>query len=94
MELATPSKSTDRIDPRPGYIVTIKAPQLELERLRKQQAKARADEVFGGLTTEERAVYERRQRRLRELERELPEPEELEPEKEDRPSLDLASRNR
>jgi hypothetical protein len=70
-------------------------PQLELERLRKQQAKARGDEVFGGLTTEELAVYDRRQRRIRELELDLSETEESEPEKkEDRPSLKLSSTNR
>jgi hypothetical protein len=74
--------------------MTSKAPQFELERLRKQQAKAREDEVFGGLTTKERAAYEQRQHTIRELERHLSEPEESELEKEDRPSLDLLSRNR
>jgi hypothetical protein len=74
--------------------MTSKAPQLELERLRNKQEKARADEVFGGLSLAERAAYDRRQHRIRELERDLSEPEELEPEKEDRPSLDLSSRNR
>jgi len=56
------------------------APQLELERLRQQQAQSRADEVFGGLTTEQQAVYDRRQHRIRQLERDLSEPEESEPE--------------
>jgi hypothetical protein len=68
--------------------MTIKAPQLELERLRKQQGKARADEVFGGLTTKEQAVYERRQCRIRELEHDLSGPGE-----EYRPSLDLSWKN-
>jgi hypothetical protein len=74
--------------------MTIKAPQLELDRLRKQQAKTRANEVFGGLTTEERSAYERRQRHIGELERDLSEPEESELGEYDRPSLDLSSRNR
>ncbi len=51
-------------------------PQLELERLRKQQSKTRADEVFGGLSSDERAAYERRQDRIRVLERDLSEPTE------------------
>jgi hypothetical protein len=68
-------------------------PQLELERLRKQQAKARADEVFGGFTTAERAVYDRRQFRIRKLEHDLSEPEASELLDDDRPSLDLSSKN-
>ena len=48
-------------------------PQLELVRLRKQQAKTRADEVFGGLDSEERAAYGLRQDRIRELEHDLSE---------------------
>ncbi|MBZ5688223.1 MAG: hypothetical protein LAP86_24670 [Acidobacteriia bacterium] len=50
-----------------------KAPQLELEHLRKQQAKARADEVFGGLSVAERAAYDVRQNRILELEHDLSE---------------------
>lgn len=69
-------------------------PQLQLERLRKQQAKARADEVFGGLTTAERAGYDRRQHRIRELEHDLSEPEASVLGEDDRPSLDLSSKNR
>jgi hypothetical protein len=68
-------------------------PQFELERLRKQQAKARADEVFGGFTTAERAVYDRRQFRIRKLEHDLSEPEASELLDDDRPSLDLSSKN-
>jgi hypothetical protein len=56
--------------------MTSKAPQLELERLRKQQAKARADEVFGGLSLAERAAYDLRRDRIIELERDLSEPSE------------------
>jgi hypothetical protein len=43
------------------------APQLELDRLRKQQAEARADEVFGGLSPPERAAYDLRRGRILEL---------------------------
>jgi hypothetical protein len=50
-----------------------KTPQLELDRLRQQQSKARQDEVFGGLSKAERAGYNARQDRIRELERDLPE---------------------
>jgi hypothetical protein len=46
-------------------------PQLELERLRKQQSKAREDEVFGGLNPDERLAYNLRQNRIRALEDEL-----------------------
>jgi hypothetical protein len=53
--------------------MTSKAPQLELERLLQQQAKAQADEVFGGLSLAERAAYDVRQNRIRELEHDLSE---------------------
>jgi hypothetical protein len=49
--------------------MTSNVPQLELERLRKQHAKARADEVFGGLSPAERAAYDLRRDRIIELER-------------------------
>jgi len=49
------------------------APQLELELLRKQQSKARADEVFGGLSPAEKAAYDRRRDRIVELEHDLSE---------------------
>jgi hypothetical protein len=49
------------------------APQLELELFRKQQAKARADEVFGGLSPAERGAYDRRRDRIVELEHDLSE---------------------
>ena len=52
------------------------APQLELERLRRQQSETRADEVFGGLSREERSQYDLRQDRIRELEQDLSEPRE------------------
>jgi hypothetical protein len=44
----------------------------ELARLRKEQAKTRHDEVFGGLTPEERSAYDLKQVRICELERRLP----------------------
>lgn len=50
-----------------------KTPQFELERLRKQQTKARADEVFGGLSRTERAAYDLGQDRILKLERDLSE---------------------
>lgn len=70
-------------------MMTSKAPQLELERLRQQQAKARANEVFGGLSLAERAAYDRRRDRIIELERDLSEISE-EPER----KLDFSGRNR
>jgi len=45
--------------------------QSELTRLRKQQAKARQDEVFGGLSRAERAEYDARANRIHEVETEL-----------------------
>ena len=42
--------------------------QVELSRLRLEQAKTRHDEVFGGLTPEERSAYDRKQLRIHELE--------------------------
>jgi hypothetical protein len=74
--------------------MTSKAPQLELEHLRKQQAQARAEEVFGGLSPTERAAYDLRRDRILELEHDLSEPEASELVEDDRPSLDLSSRNR
>ncbi len=49
-------------------------PQLELDTLRHQQARTREDEVFGGLTLDEKAAYDRRQLRIYELERNLTAP--------------------
>jgi hypothetical protein len=45
--------------------------QSELTRLRKQQAKARQDEVFGGLSRAERAEYDARANRIHDVETEL-----------------------
>ena len=45
--------------------------QSELTRLRKQQAKARQDEVFGGLSRAERAEYDARADRIHDVETEL-----------------------
>lgn len=89
VEVATLQVHPSGGDQRPGCIMTSKAPQLELERLRKQQVKARADEVFGGLSRAERAAYDRRRDRIIELERDLSELSE-EPER----KLDLSWRNR
>jgi len=46
----------------------------ELARLRREQAKTRHDEVFGGLTREERSAYDIKRDRICELERRLPKP--------------------
>ena len=51
--------------------------EAEMLRLRQEQAKARHDQIFGGLTFEERAAYEIRQKRLRELELQLFNPKRL-----------------
>lgn len=42
--------------------------QVELSSLRREQAKTRHDEVFGGLTPEERSTYDTKQLRIQELE--------------------------
>ncbi|HWO37577.1 MAG TPA: hypothetical protein VNO32_53045 [Candidatus Acidoferrum sp.] len=46
-------------------------PESELKRLRKEQHKTRQDEIFGALSTVEEAEYNRKARRVHELEREL-----------------------
>ncbi|MGA8622231.1 MAG: hypothetical protein WB660_27385 [Candidatus Sulfotelmatobacter sp.] len=46
-------------------------PQSELSRLRKEQSKARQDEVFGGLSPAERAEYNEKAKRIDELKIEL-----------------------
>jgi hypothetical protein len=46
-------------------------PQSELQRLRKDQSKARQDEVFGGLSLAERAEYNAKAERIHELESEI-----------------------
>ena len=50
------------------------SPEAEMLRLRREQAKARRDEIFGGLTPEERAAYEVRRKRLHDLELQLFDP--------------------
>lgn len=51
--------------------------EAEMLRLRQEQAKARHDRIFGGLTFEERTAYEIRQKRLSELELQLFNPKRL-----------------
>ena len=46
-------------------------PHFELSRLRKEQSKARQNEVFGGLSPAERADYNRNAKRIDELEIDL-----------------------
>jgi len=45
--------------------------EAELARLRKEQSKARQDEIFGGLSSEEWSAYEHKEKRIRELELQL-----------------------
>lgn len=45
--------------------------QSEVTRVRAQQLKARQDEVFGGLSSEEKAAYDTRADRIRELDAEI-----------------------
>ena len=45
--------------------------QVELTRLQKEQGKTRRDEVFGGLSPEERSTYNFKQARIRDLEHDL-----------------------
>ncbi len=54
-----------------GPTVEHEPAQSELSRLRKEQAKTLRDEVFGGLSSTERVAYNRKQDRIRELERRL-----------------------
>jgi hypothetical protein len=74
VEVATPSQSNrpDAIQ-RKGCFVKSETPKLELERLRRQQAKSRTDEVFGGFSSAERADYDVRQDRIHKLEDDLSE---------------------
>lgn len=46
-------------------------PESELKRLRTEQSKVRQDEVFGGLSPAERAVYNAKADRINQLEIEL-----------------------
>ena len=45
--------------------------RFELKRLRAEQGKTRQDEVFGGLSPAERAAYNRKTKRINDLEIEL-----------------------
>ena len=56
-----------------GIHMKYATPEDELIRLRKQQSKTRQDEVFGGLSPEERKTYDVRENRIHELDRDLPE---------------------
>ena len=71
--------NSDRMRSAARLHMRSESPQLELERLRRYQAKARADEVFGGLSTQERSAYDLRQDRIHELEHDLSEPGEARP---------------
>lgn len=51
----------------------IETRQSELMRLRREQRNTREDEVFLGSSAAERAEYEKKEDRINELERNLPE---------------------
>jgi hypothetical protein len=66
--------STFSFLPSKGFgnrIMKLDIIQSELMRLRKVQSKTRQDEVFGGLSAEERSVYEQREENIHALERTL-----------------------
>jgi hypothetical protein len=46
-------------------------PESELKRLRTEQNQTRRDEVFGGLSPAERAAYDRKSKRIYELESQI-----------------------
>jgi hypothetical protein len=48
--------------------VATEQPESELKRLRKEQNRARHDEVFGGLSPAEQAAYDGKAARIRQLE--------------------------
>jgi hypothetical protein len=50
-----------------GGLVNFETTEEELARLRKKQRKTRHDEVFGGLSREEREEYDGNELRIREL---------------------------
>jgi hypothetical protein len=47
----------------------VESEQDEIERIRREQTKARRDAVYGGLSSEEWAAYDKRADRMRDLER-------------------------
>ena len=57
--------------PAQGPVMANQKLQSELTRLRKQQAKARQDEIFGGFSRAERAEYDARANRIHDVETEL-----------------------
>jgi hypothetical protein len=54
----------------PVFTMQSESSQAELARLLREQSQTRQDEVFGGLSIEERVDYEIKGERIRELERE------------------------
>jgi hypothetical protein len=54
-----------------GDAMNFETAEEELGRLRKKQRQTRHDELFGGLSREEREVYDRNELRIRELHRHL-----------------------
>jgi hypothetical protein len=61
-----------RVVHSPSTVIMVETkPQSELRRLRKDQNKARQDEVFGGLSPAERAEYSGKEERIHKLEGEI-----------------------
>jgi hypothetical protein len=50
-----------------GIFMGKEKPESELAQLQKEQSKTKRDEVFGGLSDEERAEYDRKTKRINEL---------------------------
>ncbi len=71
--------NSDRMRSAARLHMRSESSQFEVERLRRQQAKTRADEVFGGLSPQERSAYDLRQDRIHELDLDLSEPGEVRP---------------
>jgi len=51
--------------------VALENPKTELARLREEQRQAGQDEVYGGFSKSERAAYDTRAERIRELDAQL-----------------------
>jgi hypothetical protein len=69
------SLSSDRLqgesNDAPVFTMPSESSQTELARLRREQSQTRQEEVFGGLSLEERVEYDLKGDRIRQLEREL-----------------------
>jgi hypothetical protein len=66
-----PTDSKVTVTTAPVVAMQSESNQTELARLRREQSQTRQEEVFGGLSLEERVEYELKGDRIRQLEREL-----------------------